>query len=161
MSMRTLIGNSGFIYLLTELLHLPPEERTYPRTGPEGLNDTNQLSFAIACRWISDLTYVYCDGGGSDELGAVMQNFDVRANHVQLARLTRVELDRLVNRRPPTEVDLEPPVPYRSVHWESFRADRPYDFVCLTRSPPYSPPTADALFDAISSTFIEDLHPSN
>lgn len=148
------LGNAGFIYLLTELVHLPVEARAHPNLGPGGLNDTNQLAFAIACRWISDLTYVYCDGGGSDELAAVMQGFDVRADHIQLARLTRGELDRLVHRRPPAGVDVEPPVPYRSLHWESFTADAPYDLVCLTRSPPYSPPTADPLFDAIHATFI-------
>jgi hypothetical protein len=152
------LGDAGYVYLLTELIRLAPAERTRPKTGPTGLNDGNHLAFAVACRWIADLTYVYCDGGGSDELSLIMQGFDPRADRIQLSALTPNELDRIRHRGGSPAIEpLEPPVPYRSMRWDSFEADGPYDFVCLTRSPPYSPPTADLLFDAIYSTFISDL----
>jgi hypothetical protein len=53
------LGDSGYLYLLTELLFEPLAERMRPRTGVGGLADGNWLAFAVACRWISDLTYVY------------------------------------------------------------------------------------------------------
>lgn len=151
------LGDAGYVYLLTELLGLPPDQRTHPRTGNGGLNDANHLAFAIACRWISELTYVYGEGGGSDELTLVMQGFDPRADQVQLPRFRRDDLDAIQRRHEQSAVvAYEPPVPYRSLPWDTFRADGPYDFVCLTRSPPYTPPTADAIFDAIRETFISE-----
>ncbi len=52
------LGDSGYMYLMTELLFLRPEERQFPMTGPGGLDDGNWLAFAIACRWVGDLVYV-------------------------------------------------------------------------------------------------------
>ena len=47
------LGDIGYVYLLTELLFLPVEERRSPRAG--AVTDGNWLAFAIASRWISDL----------------------------------------------------------------------------------------------------------
>ena len=86
-----------------------------------------------------------------------MQGFDPRADHVQLAAMTKPELDRLFNRHVPVVSHLEPPVPFRSARWETFQADAPFDFICLTRSPPYAPATADPLYDEIRDAFIEPV----
>jgi hypothetical protein len=148
-------------YLLTELVREAPAHRTHPQTGSAGLNDGNHLAFAVACRWITDLTYVYCDGGGSDELHLVMQGFDRGADHIQLPVVTPREVDRILRRTAsPVPESLEAPVPYRSMRWDSFQAGQPYDFICLTRSPPYCPTTADPLFKAIERTFVGDAVPS-
>jgi hypothetical protein len=53
------LGDSGWVYLLSELLALPPAERSNPRCGPKELNSGNYLAFAIANRWIRNLTYVF------------------------------------------------------------------------------------------------------
>jgi hypothetical protein len=153
------LGDAGYMYLLTELIREPPEDRQYPALGPLGLNDGNHLAFAIACRWISDLIYVYGEGGGGDELTLVMEGFDRAASHVQLATLTRQQIERYLRRQgKPIPAHLEPAVPYRSIRWEKFLAQGPFDFVCLTRSPPYAPVTADPLFDRIREAFIDEIH---
>jgi hypothetical protein len=150
------LGDSGYLYLLTELLLLDPEDRQHPRTGTSGLNDGNHLAFAIACRWIADLVYVYGRGGGSDELTLVMEGFDRQASHVQLSTLTPQQIERYLHRQEtPVPSHLEPRVPYRSTRWDKFSAEGPFDFVCLTRSPPYTPVTADPLFDVIRETFLD------
>ncbi|WP_406816194.1 hypothetical protein [Mycobacterium sp. M23085] len=155
------MGDGGYEYLLTSLLFEPPEQRLLPMVDRDrGLTDGNWLLFAIACRWISDLIYVHDTGGGSDELRYVMQNFDLRADNIQLAAMTKSQLDRV--RRPaagpPNISDFEPPVRYQSCLAEAFETDGPYDFICLTRSPPYTPNTADPLFDEIVRLFIEPIH---
>jgi hypothetical protein len=153
------LGDAGYQYLLTDLLFQQVGDRQYPVVeSTTGLNDGNHLAFAIACRWIGDLVYVYCEGGGSDELSLVMEGFDQKARNVQLAAMTRPELDALLHRRrDPVVSHLEPPVPYRSTPWEHYQADGPFDFVCLTRSPPYTPVTADPLYEEIRARFIEDI----
>jgi len=101
---------------------------------------------------------VYGAGGGNDQLPMVMQGFDQRADHVQLAAMAQSELDVLLHRRrDPVVSHLEPAVPYRSTHWEDFQADSPFDFICLTRSPPYTPVTADPLYDEIRAAFVEEI----
>jgi hypothetical protein len=154
------LGDAGYVYLMSSLLLRKPEDRTYPTPPPNttGLTEGNFLLYAIACRWINDLIYVFGEGGGSDELSYVMKGFDVHSDHIQLASMTESEINRLNMRLDGSEgriLDLEPKVPYRACRWQDFRANEPYDFVCLTRSPRYAPASADPLYNAIATTFIE------
>lgn len=59
---------AGYLYLMTDVLFRPVADRASPEAGPHNLSDGNFLTFAIACRWISELQYVYNKGGGSDLL---------------------------------------------------------------------------------------------
>ncbi|MGU3587370.1 hypothetical protein ACLBYD_30025 [Rhodococcus sp. C26F] len=152
------LGDSGYKYLMTSLLSEPPEDRQQPRVGATGLNDGNFLLFAIACRWIHDLTYVYGEGGGSDELFLAMKGFKRPYDYIQLAAMDNQDLQRLISAPTggyiPVVSHLEPEVPYQASHWDEFQAEVPFDFICLTRSPVYTPSTADLLYDAISAAFI-------
>ncbi len=85
-----------------------------------------------------------------------MQNLDRKADYIQIPVLTKVQLEAARMSRVLPQPQPEPSVPYRSIRGEDFQADAPYDFVCLTRSPPYTPATADPLFDAIRSRFVRD-----
>jgi hypothetical protein len=53
------LGDSGWVYLLSEFLALPLTERSEPQFGPRALNSGNYLAFAIGNRWIGNLTYVF------------------------------------------------------------------------------------------------------
>jgi hypothetical protein len=53
------LGDAGWVYLLSEVLALPTTQRSEPRFGPRALNSGNYLAFAIANRWIGNLTYVF------------------------------------------------------------------------------------------------------
>jgi hypothetical protein len=152
------LGDAGYTYLMSSLLYEPVEVRAHPRVGFSGLNDGNFLLFAIACRWISDLVYVFGEGGGDDELPYALQGFQRPADNVQLAAMPRTEIDRLLHRRgEPVGDHLEPAVPYRSTRWEQFELDGPFDFICLTRSPPYTPSTADRLYGTLLNAFIDPI----
>jgi hypothetical protein len=154
------LGDAGYVYLMSSLLLQDPENRAYPTPPPggTGVTEGNFLLYAIACRWINDLTYVFGEDGGSDELPYVMKGFDPHADYIQLASMTESEINRLnmrLDERQPIVSHLEPEIPYRACRWQDFRADESYDFICLTRSPRYAPASADPLYDEIPTTFIE------
>jgi hypothetical protein len=144
---------------MTSLLYEAPENRLHPREGPNGLDDGSFLVFSVACRWISDLVYVFNEGGGNDALYLFREGFDWHASHLQLAAMSKAELNLLTGIRGPKgkpRIDcLEPRVPFAEVRWPDFKAEEPFDFVCLARSPAFAPPESDVLFDEIRSCFID------
>jgi hypothetical protein len=152
------LGDAGYKYLMTELLFEAPEDRRSPKLGESGLGDGNYLAFAIACRWISGLVYVFNEGEANDIMSYFMEGFDPDAAHIQLAALNENELKRLMYRetQAPKVERLEPRVPFKSMHWRSFESSQPFDIICLARSPTYTPSESDAIFDEIRRRFIEE-----
>jgi hypothetical protein len=160
------LGDAGYAYLMTSLLFSAPDDRLYPTPplGRTGLTEGNFLLFAIACRWIASLEYIYGAGGGSDELSCVMRDFDPKADGIQLAAVTDSAFRNWnfgLGERKAVISHVEPEVAYRSSRWEQFHAELPYDFVCLTRSPRYAPATADPLSSEIAASFIEPIELEN
>jgi hypothetical protein len=51
-------------------------------------------------------------------------------------------------------------VAFQALSWRQYGATGPFDLVCLSRSPEYTPATCDALFDAIRERFIDELTPA-
>lgn len=153
------LGDSGYVHLMTEVLYREPADRLRPDEGQGGLGDGNYLAFAIACRWLSALEYVYNDEGGGDLMWMHMENFDSTADQIQLAAMRKGEIDKLLGiaRRDEAEVDrLEPPLPFRHCAWREFRAEQPFDFICLARSPAYTPLESDVIFERIRRRFIDE-----
>jgi len=159
-------GDCGFDYLLTELLREPPHNRHSPRAGDDGLADGNYLAFAIANRWIGELTYVI--GGRyedfmdypwepGDLLPHVFEDFDLSTRTIRLPTLAppnlREDLGSTDRLRP---LALEPPVPFDWSLWHEYEATEPFDLICLARSPSYTPEAADAVYDEIRSRFIDE-----
>lgn len=69
------LEDNGYVYLMTSLLHCDLKDRSNPKIGPGGLGDGNYLAFAIACRWISTIDYVFPPGGGDDVLPTSGRDF--------------------------------------------------------------------------------------
>jgi hypothetical protein len=159
-------GDDGFGYLLTELLHEPPQYRHSPKTGDDGLGDGNYLAFTIANRWITDLTYVI--GGRyedfmdypwapGDLLPHLFEDFDLDTHKIRLPTLDRMNfrenaftVDRL------TPLALEPPVTFDWSLWHDYEASEPFDLICLARSPSFTPAAADVVYDEIRRRFIDE-----
>jgi hypothetical protein len=127
----------GFAYLLTELLRESPQNRHSPRAGDDGLGDGNYLAFAIANRWIDELTYViggryedYMDypWQPGDLLPHLFENFDLSTRRIRLptleARNLRENLCGTDRLRP---VALEPPVAFDWSVWHEYQATEPFD----------------------------------
>lgn len=161
-------GDASYVYLLTELLFEEPENRSFPKTGGTGLGESNYLAFAIACRWVSDLAYVFNEGGGSDVFPYYREGFDRDATGVQLVALTPAEwefLKQIYPEQRQAELQrfresvadrLEPLVPVKELPWKKFRAEAPFDAVFLARSPAYTPLAADLIYDEIRRRFIDE-----
>ncbi len=154
------LGDSGYSYLMTSLLFEEPEHRRFPKEGEGGLEDGNYLSFAIACRWLSELVYVHNgSSGGDDVLPYYREGFDLGAENLQLVGI-RSQTELRENLLTPKNLQIahrEPTVPFRAVIWDQFQVDQPFDFICLARSPPFTPPESDPIFDAIREQFIEEM----
>jgi hypothetical protein len=150
------LGEGGWVHLLTEVPTLPLDRR--PSASALRLADADFLAFAVGCRWLSDVVYVkHADVRGSDVHPHLRENFDRSSQRVRLAALTPDELAALRARRPPSVEYTEPAVVVEEVPWERFQADRQFDLVCLARSPPYTPASADVLYEEIRTTLIDEL----
>jgi hypothetical protein len=148
------LGAAGYRHLLTDVIHRPLAARADPDRGDAGLNSGTFLAYAVGCRWITDIDYVYGAGGGSDAHPYLMEGFDPRCDTICLPVLSDSDVDALLSGIKPKPRAFEPPVPFRSTRIENFTAPAGYDVICLCRSPDYTPPTADPLYDAIRETFI-------
>lgn len=155
-------GANGYRHLLTDIVHRPLAERVDPDRGEMGLHKGNFLAFAIGCRWITDIDYVYGPGGGSDIHSWFTDGFydHVHAlpgkTKIRLPHLTQADARTIDNHGRPKPASFEPVVPIRSKRLDDFEADSGYDFICLCRSPEYTPETADPLYDAIRTAFVAE-----
>lgn len=155
------MGDSGYVYLLTDLLRHPVQARQFPRIGDRWMGDGNYLAFAIACRWVRDLAYVFnSEGPGrpTDILSVLMKDFDFNARSIQLACMDGDQIQRtLWPESPPPHIHhLEPEVPFEHMPWPAFQASGPFDIICLARSAAFTPAESDALFDEIRDQFIDE-----
>ena len=152
------LGDAGYHYLMTDLLFQPVQDRSHKRELEDHIHDGNFLSFAVACRWVSDLIYVYNeDGGGNDILHLHMEHYARAASNLQLKAVTAEALKGNAGYYgEPDASELEPLVPFTKLHWKDFQVEESFDFVCLTRSPDYTPPESDELYDEIRQRFIDE-----
>ena len=153
------LGDTGYIYLLTEFLFASPDARPRLAGLDDELTDGNWLSFAVACGWVSRLTYVYNTDGErpADLMVPVLKGWNRDATSIQLAALNKSELDRaFLSADPPDAVFVEDAVPFAYVPWKSFEARGPFDLICLTRSPGFTPLEADEIFDVIRERFVDE-----
>jgi hypothetical protein len=169
------VGDASYAYLMSELAFESIEDRygilkaRRPSSrsqmldlGNRALTDGNWLMFALACGWISNLTYVTnscsetSDGcRPNDLMSLLMQDFDMQADHLQVVG-TR-DMSWVGRWGHPKVIDrCDPPVPFTTNVWREYQASEPFDIVCLTRSPQYTPAEADAIFDAIAERFIDE-----
>lgn len=123
--------------------------------GGSGSGDRwRYLAYAIGCRWISDLVYVFCPGGGDDVHPYMRENFERHALAIRLAALTDEQVQALLENQKPSVIYDEPRVPIAQVRAEDHHGDGGFDFVFLARSPEFTSAEADPIFDAIRETFI-------
>lgn len=148
------MGEIGYHYLLTELVHMPICERSDAALQKAG--DGDYLAFAIGCRWVRDLAYVYNAGGGSDVHPYLWADFDRFSGSIRLAALTGADINTLLNGLRPAVSYLEPAVPITVARGESFQAAEAFDLVSLARSPAFTPPEADPVYEAIRTALSDE-----
>jgi hypothetical protein len=152
-------GDAGWVPLMTEVLHLRPEDRARAPSTANAVADGNYLSFALACRWISALEFVHNEAWCGDLNILHMKDFELEADAIQLKAVSRDEYERIAYSftELPAPCFLEPEVPFHCVGHSAFRAEAPYDLVCLCRSPGFTTVECDPIFDAIANALIDPL----
>jgi hypothetical protein len=155
------LGDASWVYICTEVLGLHPHERTQVKSDVKnGVNEGSYLAFAIACRWVSNLTYVHHPGLNLElgDIGPVhMRNFDTMSDAIQLKLYSLADLDgAFYDAERVLPIMLEPEVPLERVACASYRAQTEFDFVFFSHSPRYTPPSADFMLD-VASQYIDSL----
>lgn len=143
------MGDSAYMYLATDLIGKPVEDRLYPKKDKwQGLLSGNYLLFAIACRWLNHLAYIHHPRGGNDVPGHIMKDHSLSSGRIQLKYYGKATLDTIIS---PTSVPilLEPEVGFEKISGDDFQAQQPFDMVYLAQSPQNSPHSSDALMDVI------------
>ena len=136
---------------------LSVDQRRYPRQGT--VTDGSWLACAIACQWVSDLTYVRNSVGRGcpgDLMEYFMENFDLDASNIELVAMWPEEFERKKRDHAYVTGVHEPKVPLRSMGWNEFDSVEPFDVICLARSPDYTPAESDPLFDEIRDRFVNE-----
>jgi hypothetical protein len=168
------VGDASYAYVMSELAFEPIENRygilktRRPHSreemldlGSHAISDGNWLMFALACGWLSGLTYVTnscaeCSDGArpGDLMFFLMQGFDMQADHLQVVGTREDFIGRVGG--PKVIEHRDPAVPFATRVRREYQAPEPFDVVCLTRSPEYTPVEADPIFDAIAERFIDE-----
>jgi hypothetical protein len=172
------MGDAGWVYLLSDFLALPLEERRNPRRGYDALNAGNYLMFAVANRWVDQLTYVfparipwtanwksgfseeiqpdpYTDGAPGDLMVMHFRDGDWRTGLLELRHCSRQTLDHCMGRRVIEPVIyLESPVPFAFTPVRNFGFTG-FTHMVVAQSPRFAPPAADKLLPILRRYFVD------
>ncbi|MHA1130923.1 MAG: UPF0489 family protein [Candidatus Helarchaeota archaeon] len=149
-------GDGTWKYIMGELLHLPVDERANPRSGHHhNLHEGNYLAFALACRWISRLTFVLHSLWRYDLVVYYFKDFYIPTGILQLKKYPKKELNRKFKKYflKTTPLAFEPEVPYERIRHYNYITPKPFSFMVLSHSPSYTPKSADALIQIIQEYF--------
>lgn len=151
---------SPFEYLLTDLMHKPAQERTDPLRGDLGLNRGTITLFIAACEWLSKLHYVHHPDDGED-FRELLLHWDVKKEQLslQIPKCSQDEMNRIKSSGMLTErwdrlskcCTTGRLIPFELSTLDSYAVPEKFDFVFLTRSPGFTPPKADKVFERIRS----------
>lgn len=166
-----------YLYLLTELMALPVEQRRSPCEGHNGLNADDYLMFAIGNRWLSHLTHIRPswaelhpdstpipsrpstprspeDGAADDQMVLSLQGEVFNNGVVELKHFTADALDRWIEsgQRLTPEPLPEPAVAIDVIPCADFRC-REFTHMVVARSPQHTPPSADRILPVIRRYF--------
>lgn len=163
-------GDASWHYILTQFLNLPVHERSDPERGVHRLNEGTYLTFAIANRWISSLSYVYPtfpdqnSGGERDEFDdgyppdlnrLLFRNQEFDPGFIELLHLSKSDADNMMfGQRVTHPISIEPAVPIRFIPGNKFQGSD-YSHLILAHSAEYCPPAADELISVIQEYFVE------
>jgi hypothetical protein len=154
------LGDSSWVYLLTDVPALPVEKRDQPKRGSDGLNYGSYLAFALANRWIRSLNYVYgpdtpvADGFPNDIHTIFFRGENWKQGPIELPRYSQEQMDSIlmVLSELPEPLERDPPIPNSYAAGADFEGTG-FTHMILAQSPGYTPATADSLIPVIQQYF--------
>lgn len=147
-------NESCLIDVLTSFLNLPFDQRL--QNLKEIKSEITQgcyLLYALACRRIGKLTYVHHPNGGDDVPDQILKNFDTESQRIELKSFD-VEMGEPLTEEAPID-HREPSIPFELISGPEYQNSETYDYMYLSKSPAYTPPSADSLIEVIEQ-YMED-----
>ncbi|MEW6143082.1 MAG: UPF0489 family protein [Chloroflexota bacterium] len=145
------MGNTQCEYLMCELLHTEPSQRRL-KLDRSRVDSGNYIAFAIACRWISKVTWVRHHKSRNDLPYQYIRQLKRNRGFIQLRTVDKHAFDNLVYEVSfdyPVALSYEPLVPLCIRSWRAFRSKKPFDYLVLSNSPNFTPPESDRLVPVI------------
>ncbi|MHA2401208.1 MAG: peptide arginase family protein [Promethearchaeota archaeon] len=148
------VADWSWIYVTSELLHKPLEERIFPDESLiKGINEANYLAFALACRWIKKLTFVIHPKWKNDLIEVYFKDFDFESNSIQLKKFDQEELFEKSYDIDPSSMEMEPEVPVEFIPLLDYKNVHPFTILTLSHSKEYTPKTSDRLIKVMKRYF--------
>ncbi|MEC1742272.1 UPF0489 family protein [Schinkia azotoformans] len=152
------LGDSGYVYIMGELLNHPIGERRN-NLDTKKVFMSNYLSYALACGWISNIDFVLHEKWDNDIISAHLKNFSDKEQMFQFKGYPKgidigMSYERIVQGKiSPIRIDKE--IPYTLIPWQNYRTEKKFDYVVFCQSPGYTPKTADFMLDIIKEYIFE------
>lgn len=147
-------ADASWIYITTKYLHFDLEARQEPSRGKKGINPGNYLIFAVACGWISKLIFILHPEWRDDINAIHMKDFNPDADIIQLKKYEPEQLKKFTFDIKTIPYSIDQKAPFEKVPQLNFQAKSDYDLICITRSPGYTPRSADKIYELINQ-YIE------
>ncbi|OMD66090.1 UPF0489 family protein [Paenibacillus odorifer] len=142
---------NGHAYIMGELLHMKMSERV--GFNREKMDCANYLIFALACGWISDLTYVTHFGWKKNrDLQPVhFKDWNTESGFLELKGYDSKILKNYskFTDDQPQALTIDDEIPFRTIMMDDYKNKEPFDFVVLCRSERYTPKESDSLIPII------------
>jgi hypothetical protein len=138
-------------YVTTEYTHQDPKMRRFPKRGSKYLNCGNFIVFMAGCGLLKEITFVSHPSWSDDYNPIYMKGFDPSSEAIQLKRFDAKAIANAGITEPLYWIqhEVEDVIPIRRIPRQVFQLDTVPDAVVLTRSPSYTPSSADVLFEEI------------
>ncbi len=138
------LGETSYIYLMTEFLDLPMRKRIYPPKGTGYLTSGSYLAFACACRWIRDLTFVYHPERSNrpDFMWLHFKDFDPSSGFIQLKKYNAEDFKgRPLQYLKTVDAELvEPQIPFCQICVNDYENRHDIQLATISQSPGFTPP---------------------
>jgi len=146
------VADWGWIYLTSELLHKPLEERMNPdKSLLFGINEANYLAFALACRWIKKLTFITHPNWEKDLIEVYFKDFDITSGFIQLKKFNKEELLEKGFEKKIKPLGLEPEIPVEFVPLLEYKSSQPFTLLTLSHSKTFTPKSSDKLIKVVKN----------
>ena len=133
----------------------------YPKCGGSYLNEGNFLAFAVACRWISEITFITHPEWNNDLNQIHFKDFNNTFDsigYLQLKKYNPGDFKKtlLFNKLKP--IGFEPKILFKKVQCDHFYNDeKKISYIFFSLSPKFTPKESDELIPIISE-YIKEIY---
>lgn len=155
------LGDGAWSYIFENVLKLPVDKRQFVEKFRckkiYKVDSGNYLLYMIACRWVNELTYVkHLLADNYDFLQEIMKNCDDDSGYIQLKRFDKpiYFYQNIIEQDFITEPEVKLNI-IKNFHLYIENKLNNFDFIILSKSPSYTPKSADFIVDIVKEYMKE------